>query len=239
MLRDIKSITGTVLAGLIVFMLFVFVAQARAQTNEGQLVVYGSGPYEVWGGFERAPDGPSDYNHYAYYYNIDLQEGYVKLGEGSDIAVFPGGYKFYVVATHSMFHLDAIQLPHGNYIQGESFAPGEYVTWGNVHLPWQFNDPPLYPCDLIGNISDYTHDDYIYGPPDGIIDDVGHTPDCGTTLERYEGFVVVESPSDVNLFVAIPGINASSLTMPNMVRYDSECEVIISEVNGLSTQQIL
>jgi hypothetical protein len=167
---------------------------AQGQTDLGQLIVYANGPYEVWVGTYRSI-GP---DYWIYYYNIDLQEAYVKLGEGTGTQSFPGGYRYYVIATHSLFQLDAIQLPNGEYISGVNYEEGEYVDWGNVHLPFEFNDPPSSPCDIIGDIIDYRHDDYIYGPPDGLTDDVGHPPGCEGTLKNYEGFVVVESYIDTD-----------------------------------------
>jgi hypothetical protein len=190
---------------------WILPAQVHGQTT-GQLTVYASGPYEVWGGSTRAPGGSTDYSHYRYYYNIDLQEGYVKLGEATDTQSFPGGYKYYVVATHSLFHLDAIQLPGGEYIADESFHPGEYLTWGNVHRPWRFNGPPES-CDLIGSPADYTHDNYIYGLPDDRTDDVGHPPGCGTTLERYEGFVAAEATAPTAILIYKTAVTRTSFEL--------------------------
>jgi hypothetical protein len=61
----------------------------------------------------------------------------------------------------------------------------------------------------------------------------------------FNGLAVREEREPPKLFVTIPGINDDGTIMlanvefSNKVSYDSECEVIIREVSGLSDQQVL
>ena len=181
----------TIFVLLMLFLMLLTAAQVLAEVNDMQLVVYANGPYEVWGGFDEAvvEDSSADPG-----YNIDEQE-YVKLGAASGNAAFPGNYRYYVVATHSLFSLDAICLPDGSYPDKQHSGQGRYHVSGNVHLPWQFDEN-----GLIGSPLDYSNNDYIYGPPDSRTNDVGCPPGSGySTLENYEGFVSVGNPDIIRV----------------------------------------
>ena len=121
------------------------------------LNVTAEGPYEVWAGNKPCPDisiddGNGNIISVPGYYDAP-RFGYVLLGQADAPASFTGNYKYYVVATRSLFHLDAIQKVDGVFIEEESHDP--LVGWGNVHLPWQFDENG----NLIGNIMDYSHDE--------------------------------------------------------------------------------
>ncbi len=209
------------------------------------LNVYAQGPYEVWGGDEPCPDITVEVEDGKIitvpgYYDAP-RFGYVFLGQSDSADSFYGNYKYYVIATRSLFKLDAVERPDGTFIIEESHDP--LVTWGNVHRPYEFcyvnccDENGCYIClnengCLIGDPMDYVHDEYIYGPPDGLTDDVGLVPGHGYAPGgQFQGFVVVEVLP--KLFVTIPGINDHGEMMiegaKKMVRYDDECKVFIME----------
>lgn len=151
----------------------------------GPLSVFASGPYEVWASNDSPPYQEIEY------YDVNTLPGYVKIGAAIGNAQFPSGYRFYVIATPSLIKLDAVRLPNLGYPTHTSNTLGSVFTWGNVHLPWKFDDQG----NLIGNPMDYYGDDNIYGKEDGLTDDVGHPEGCGWhSRGYYEGIVLAEDP---------------------------------------------
>ncbi|MDP2905534.1 MAG: RHS repeat-associated core domain-containing protein [Candidatus Omnitrophota bacterium] len=172
--------------------LFIGLSAAYA-APDGKLHVYATGSYEVWAGNSISKD---ELDSHDFYENINVHGGLKKLtpiGNG----VFPGEYRYYVIATTTIFSLDAILLPNGKYPKEEYHSPGKYFNWGNVHAPLQYNSSGFL-------INPNSHDDYIYGPPDGKTDDVG-APIGHDTILKYEGYIVAENyipfpsdPHDIN-----------------------------------------
>ena len=92
--------------------------------------------------------------------------GYHFLGKANSTHTFHVNYPYIIIATRSLFKLDAIKKPDCSFI--------DYETWlatGNVN---EYIGPPQY----------------IYGPPDGLTDDVGSPIGCSTG-GLFEGYVLI------------------------------------------------
>lgn len=151
------------------------------QPAANELTVYATGNYEVWASNETSPHTG---NTNVDYYNVNKLSGYSRIGTASGTSTFGSSYRWYVIATTSVMHLDAIKIPDGTYPSSESNDLGNYLSWGNVHLPFPN-----------GNFAPgYTSDTNIYGAPDGKTDDVGFEPSAGSTGGSYTGFVIVRNP---------------------------------------------
>jgi len=192
--NKIRVVINTpVLVSLVIFFVIFLASHTHAQTPWGKLTVYAHGPYEVWGGnrelHDRCYDAP----------NL----GYNFLGKANSTHTFyVGNYRYIVVATRSLFKLDAIKRPDGLFLGHEGW---QGVFCGNVHRPYKYDENG----NLIGYRTDYSHTEYIYGPPDGLTEDVGIPPEDGsTTGAPFQGFVVMQN---LHPLIIIPGILGSSL----------------------------
>lgn len=217
-----------------VLSLAVCIAPGMVSAQEPRtLTVYARGPYEVWGGNEPCPDltvelGDGQRITVPGYYDAP-RFGYVFLGQSDTTASFRGSYKNYVVATRSLFTLDAIRRSDGTFIRRED-------SWdsGNTHLPWQFDADGR----LIGGPGDYDHNDYVYGAPDTLEDDVGIPPGHGWYAPGgpFQGYVAVEYVP--LLVVLIAGINDHGARLIDLARslevgarYDENSFVRICEAD--------
>ncbi len=121
--------------------------------TDNLLRVYAEGPYEVWGGDKPPENG----------YRIAWESGYRKIGEATGEATFGGRFPFYVLATRSVFWLDAIRLPGGFY------APDEKLDY------------------FSGNSARW---EVVLGAPDGVTSETGYT---GSQWDNYTGYFGIEN----------------------------------------------
>ncbi len=153
--------------------------------------------YELWGGLGPCPTMQRPWGPVPGYYRAP-EYGYVQLDTATGHKVFDitESYPYYVIGTRREMALDAVRLPNGEYLTGESHDP--LAEWGNSHLPFVFDDDG----QLVGNPLDYASDTYLWGPPDGMTNNLGHPPCMGTTNEIFEGFLTFECrPNLYGLFV--------------------------------------
>ncbi|MBA7669000.1 hypothetical protein ES703_77124 [subsurface metagenome] len=88
--------------------------------------------YEVWAG---NTDYTGETQWWEFYYNIDQQAGYTKLGESpGETATFWGDYDYYVIAAREEFLLDSIRGSDGQYCQAGSWS-GNTDNWENITGP--------------------------------------------------------------------------------------------------------
>ncbi|MBU0639863.1 MAG: hypothetical protein KKB50_13425 [Planctomycetes bacterium] len=99
--------------------------------TSGQLAVYASGSYDVWGGSVNYRDRDQ---HWWHYYNIDQQNEFTCLGSATMSDTFPGGYRYYVIGAINTVALDAVCLPNGTYTGG--------INHGNTRDYENISGPP-------------------------------------------------------------------------------------------------
>ena len=85
--------------------------------------------YEVYGGNSY----PSQSDTWNFYYNIDQQQSYARLGTSDgESKTFSGDYTYYVIVAREEFFLDSIQGSDGSYFSGGWLETGNTSDSGNI-----------------------------------------------------------------------------------------------------------
>ena len=177
-----------------------------SSASAASITVFAAGPHQVWGGNNLLPNIDVPFGGGTLtvpgYYNTPNSSLYTLLGQSSSTASYSGDYRYFVIGTLAMITVDSIA------IDGGFLDYGNIVSTGNLHAPYQYDANG----NLIGSPLDYPPRGFIFGPPDGRVDEVGLPPNSfalGGPLKGYLAITPIPEPSTawlllVGLAVAQP-----------------------------------